>query len=151
MDKLCKAYSLVELIIVVMFIGILAAISVPRMDFAIISKQKVDTVAQKIVADLRRTRQLAISDAAANSQGFEMNMTGSAPYSGYEINNLDTHQTVDTLTIDSDISCTGHKDFNFGPMGNLTGNDFELDVAAHGRSFTITITAATGMVKCVEN
>ncbi len=151
MDKLCKAYSLVELIIVVLFIGILAAISVPRIDFAIISKQKVDTVARKIVIDLRRTRNLAITDAANNSDGFKMKMTGSGPYSGYEIENLDTGEIVDSLTIDSDISCTGNKNFRFGPMGNLTGADFQLDVAAQGRSFTITIISATGMVKCVEN
>ena len=151
MNKLYKAYSLVELIIVVLFIGILATISVPRIDFAIISKQKVDTVAQKIVADLRRTRRLAIADAADNSTGFEMNMIGSVPYSGYEIENLDTHQIVDSLTIESDISCTGGNNFIFGPMGNLTGSDFQLDVAAEGKSFTITITVATGMIKCVEN
>ena len=151
MNKLYKAYSLVELIIVVMFIGILAAISVPRIDFAIVSKQKVDTVARKIVTDLRRARKLAIADAANNSNGFEMEMTGSEPYSGYRIKNLDTLDIVDSLTIDSDISCTGHNNFSFGPMGNLTGSDFQLDIAAQGRSFTITITVATGMVKCVEN
>lgn len=151
MNRLHRAFSIAELIIVVLFIGILAAISIPRINFAIISKQKVDTVARKIVTDLRRTRMLAITDAANNSKGFEMQMTGSQPYSGYEIENLDTRQIVDSLTIESDISCTGHRSFKFGPMGNLTGSDFQLDVAAQGKSFTITITAATGMVKCVEN
>ena len=151
MDKLHKAYSLVELIIVVLFIGILAAICVPRIDFAIVSKQKVDTVAQKIVTDLRRTRRLAISDAANNTIGYELKLTGSGPYTGYEIRNLDTATTIDSLTIDSDISCTGDDEFEFGPMGNLTGSDFQLKVAAQGRSFTITIISATGMVKCVED
>ena len=151
MDKLRKAYSLIELIIIVMFIGILAAISLPRIDFAIVSKQKVDTVAQKIVTDLRRTRRLAIAAAGTNSKGFEMKMTGSQPYSGYEIKSRDTHEIVDSLTIDSDISCTGDKKFRFGPMGNLTNTGFQLKVAAQGRSFTITIIPATGMVKCVEN
>ena len=151
MDKLHRAYSLVELIIIVLFIGVLAAISVPRIDFAIVSKQKVDTVARKIVTDLRRTRRLAIADAANNSKGFEMKMTGSQPYSGYEIANCDTGETVDSLTIDSDVSCTGDNEFEFGPMGNLTGSDFQLKVAAQGRSFTITIITGTGMIKCVED
>ena len=151
MDKLHKAYSLAELIIVILFIGILAAVSVPRIDFAIASKQKVDTVARRIVTDLRRTRNLAIADAANNSKGFEMQMTGSQPYSGYEIENLDTHEIVDSLTIDSNISCTGSLKFKFGPMGNLITSNSQLDVAAQGRSFTITIITATGMVKCVEN
>lgn len=151
MSRLCRAFSLVELIIIVLFIGILATISVPRIDFAIISKQKVDTVARKIVTDLRRTRRLAIADAANNSKGFEMQMTGS-PYSGYVIENLETNEIVDSLTIDPDISCTGGLKFNFGPMGNLLEtSDSQLDVAVQGRSFTITVIAATGMVKCVEN
>ncbi len=151
MDKLRKAYSLVELIIVVLFIGILAAISMPRIDFAVVSKQKVDTVARRIVTDLRRTRRLAIADAANNSKGFEMKMRGSQPYRRYEIMSHDTHEIVDSLTIDSDISCTGDDNFRFGPMGNLTDDDCQLKVAAQGRSFTITIIPATGMVKCVEN
>ena len=151
MNKLHKAYSLVELIIVVMFIGILAAISMPRVDFGIISKQKVDTVARKIVVDLRRTRRLAIADAADNSKGFAMKMKDSQPYRRYIIKNLDTKKIVDSLAIDSYISCTGDNNFKFGPMGNLTDTGFQLKVAAQGRSFTITIISATGMVKCVEN
>ena len=151
MYKQHKAYSLAELILVVLFIGILATVAVPRINFAIISKQKVDTFAEKVVTDLRRTRRLAISDAANNSKGFEMKMTGSQPYSGYEIKSHDTHDIVDSFTIDSDISCTGHDNFRFGPMGNLTDTGFQLQVAAQGRSFTITIVPATGMVKCVEN
>ena len=149
----CKAaYSLTELIIVVIFLGIFAAIAVPRINFAIITKQKSDTVARKIVTDLRRTRTLAISDAANNTEGYALNMTGTAPYSGYEIENLDTSTAVDSHTISSGISVTGGDEFKFGPLGNLlTGSDTELTVSAEDRSFTITIISATGMVKCVEN
>jgi len=151
MNKLHKAYSLVELIIVVMFIGILAAISMPRVDFGIISKQKVDTVARKIVVDLRRTRRLAIADAANNSSGFAMRMNGLQPYTGYEIRNLDTATRIDSLTINASVSCVGGNAFEFGPMGNLTSSNYELKVVAEDRSFTITIIPATGMVKCVED
>ena len=152
MEKSRKAYSLVELIIVVVFLGIFAAIAVPRINFAIITKQKSDTVARKIVTDLRRARTMAISDAANNTEGFALNMTGTAPYSGYEIENLDTSAAVDTHTIASNISVTGGDEFKFGPLGNLlTGSDTEITVSAEGRSFTITIITATGMVKCVEN
>ncbi len=152
MGKHHKAYSLVEFIIIVLFIGILAAITVPRIDFAIVSKQQVDTVTRKIVTDLRRTRGLAISDAANNTSGYELKLTGSGPYTGYDIINLDDSAVVDSFEIDPDVTCTsGDDDFIFGPMGNLTSSEYQLNIAAQGRSFTITIIPATGMVKCVEN
>ena len=146
------AFTLVELILIVLFVGILAFIVVPRMNLSAISKQKADTTARKIITDLRRTRRLAISDAANNTAGFALKMTGSSPYTGYEIENLDTAETVDTHTINSTITCTGGSEFNFGPLGNLlTGSDTQLSVSASGKTFTITITSATGMIKCTEN
>jgi len=144
------AFSLVEAIIIVMFLGIFAAIAVPRLNFAIISKQKADVTAKKIVTDLRRTRRLAISDAANNTKGFELKMNDH--HTTYEIENRDTHETVDSHTIDPSVSCTGDKKFRFGPLGNLKGGSgTELTIAAEGRSFTITLIPATGTIKCVEN
>ena len=116
MIRVRSAYSLVELIIVAIFLGIFAAVAVPRINFAIISKQQADTVARKIVTDLRRTRTLAISDAADNTEGFELDMTGTSPYSGYEIKNIDTAEVVDTHTIASGISCTGGGYSNSAPL-----------------------------------
>ncbi len=146
------AYSLIELVIIVLFLGIFAAIAVPRLNFSAISKQRADTVAWKIITDLRRTRSLAISNAANNTTGFALNMTGSAPYSGYEIQNIDTSAIVDSHTIDSEINCIGGDQFQFGPLGNLkAGSDNQLTVSASGKTFTISITVATGIVKCTEN
>jgi len=153
MAKNEAGYSLAELIIIVMFLGILAAIAVPRLNFAIISRQKADTVARKMVTDLRRTRRLAISDAANNSKGYELKMVGSVPYNEYEIENLDTYETVDSHTTDNvTISCPTGNEFRFGPLGELTsGSGDELTISAEGKSFTITIIPATGAIKCVEN
>jgi len=147
-----NAFTFVELILVVVFLSILMAISVPRLNFAIISKQKADGQARKIVTDLRRTRTLAISDAANNSSGFALNMFGSAPYTAYEIINIDTATTVDSHTINPAVSCTGGANFKFGPLGNLlSASDTELNVSAQGKTFTITIVPTTGMVRCTEN
>lgn len=166
--------TLVELILVVLFLGIFAVIAVPRLQFATLHGKQADTVAKKIVTDLRRTRRLAISDAANNTNGFQLKMIGTSPspvpvpipmlpllaatvpvplgYTGYEIINLNTGTTIDSHTIDSGIRCTGGRYFSFGPLGNLkAGSDTQLTVAAGGKSFTITIISATGMVKCVEN
>ena len=147
-----KAFSLVELILIVIFLGILAAVSMPRLSSAGILKQRADCQARKIVTDLRRTRVLAISDAANNTSGFALSMVGSAPYTAYEIINLNTVTAVDSHTINPAVSCTGGANFRFGPLGNLlSGSDTELSVSAPGKVFTITIVPATGMVRCVEN
>ena len=155
MAKKRTAFSLVELIIIVMWVGILAAIAVPRFNYAIISKQKADTVARKIVTDLRLTRRLAISDAANNTQGYKLQMVVPSPYASYKIIDCSPPPTtVDSLTIDSDVSvtCPVQSNFIFGPLGNLkVGSGTEITVSAGGKSFTITFIAATGAVKCVEN
>jgi prepilin-type N-terminal cleavage/methylation domain-containing protein len=146
------AFSLVESIIVVLIVGVLAVIAIPRFNYAVISKYKAESTAAKVVTDLRRTRSLAISNAATNTAGFALNMTGSSPYSGYEIVNLDTSEVVDSHSIDSAVTCTGGSAFQFGPLGSLkAGSDTQLTIAAEGRSSTITITGATGAIKCVEN
>ena len=140
-----KAFSLVELVIMVLFLGVLAVVALPRMNFGLISKQKADSTARKIVTDLRRTRSLAISNAAENTAGFALN-------TGYQIEDLDSSETVDSHTIDSAVTCNGGQNFEFGPLGNLLdGSDSQLTVSANGKTFTIDIVSATGMIKCTES
>lgn len=147
-----KAYSLIELIIVVAIIAAIALVAVPRLQYAAVHRQKAQTVAHKIVTDLRRTRSLAILHAADNNDGFALNMVGSAPYTSYRIVNLHDSSVVDSHTIDSAISCTGGAQFKFGPLGNLKDESgTQLIVSAQGKICTVTVTAATGMIKCVEN
>ena len=152
MNRQKAAFTLTELILVVIFLGIFAVISIPKLNFAVVSKQIADCHAKKIATDLRRTRSLAISNAAENTTGFALNMIGAVPYFVYEIVNIDTAATIDSHIIDSDVSCAGGNQFEFGPLGNLlSSSDTELTVSAEGKTFTITIISATGMVKCTEN
>jgi prepilin-type N-terminal cleavage/methylation domain-containing protein len=148
------AFSLVELIIVVMLLCICAVIAIPRFNYALISKQKADVTARKIVTDLRLTRRLAISDAANNTMGYELKMAGPIPYRTYEIENIKTTATVASHTVDSSVTLgtpTGIR-FMFGPLGNLNaGSAIQINVSAEGKSFAITINSATGTIKCVEN
>jgi Tfp pilus assembly protein FimT len=77
--------TLVEMIMVAVFLGILSAIAIPRINSASITKKSVETTAKKVVAALRRTRSLAILNAASNSQGYAMSISYSvalAPSSG---------------------------------------------------------------------
>jgi hypothetical protein len=152
MKKRAGAYTIIELIFVVLFLAAFAAIAIPRINFSAITKQKADGIARKITTDLRRTRTLAISSAANNTEGFELHMVGASPYDSYEIKNIDTSEVVDSHTIEPGISCTGGGSFQFGPFGDLlTGSDTSLTVSAEGKTFTISIIAATGTVKCAKN
>jgi Tfp pilus assembly protein FimT len=146
-----NAFSLLELVVIVSIVGILLYIAVPRLKFDTLGGYKADTVARKIVTDLRRTRSLAISDAANNTQGYELRQTSSPK--GYEIINLNTSATVDSHTIDTDIGVTwvGGSGFAFGPLGNQLNATSTLAISAEGRVFDITVVQATGTVKCVKN
>jgi len=149
-----KAYSMVEMIIIVLFIGIFAAIAIPRLNFAIISKYKAETTARKIVTDLRRTRRLAISDAANNTDGFELRMLGGEPHDSYRIKNRDTGEVLEVHEIDSavTVSCSNSNKFSFEPLGNRKGGENgNITVSAEGKTLTITVVRATGMIKCTEN
>jgi Tfp pilus assembly protein FimT len=146
------AFTLAELLIAVLFLGIFAYVAVPRMQTSILDRYKSKSAAQKIVTDLRLARTMAITEAASNTAGFALQMAGTSPYSGYTIVNLASGQTVATHTIDAKIFCSGGTLFKFGPLGNLlVGSDTQLVVSAAGKTSTIGITAATGAAQCVEN
>lgn len=142
-----KGVTLVELLIVVVLIGVMTFVAVPRMGFSLITGSKAQTNAQKIAAAIRYARSLAIADAATNNQGFSLNMTGS-PYTGFQIVNLKTSDVNETGSIASGVSCTGANDFRFGPLGNRLLDSDSLTVSAGGKTYTITVVSATGMVKC---
>jgi len=149
-----RAYSLVELIVVVLSIGILATVVAPRLNIAAITKHKAEAAARKLVIDLRRTRRLAIANAAINTRGFKLKMTKPSPYyTAYEIENMNTGETMDSHTLDSKVLCKADGEFMFGPLGNLrSGSGTQIVLAsAGGKSFAITIIPATGMIKCTEN
>jgi type II secretory pathway pseudopilin PulG len=152
MPRKRRGFSAVELILVGVFLAIFAAIAVPRLSFSGISGHRAETVARKIVTDLRRTRRMAISEAVNNILGYQLNMLGGSPFTGYEIVKVNELDPIESQAIDSDVTVTGGIIFRFGPQGNITlpGN-MELAVSGQGKSFTITVIVATGAVICVEN
>jgi type II secretory pathway pseudopilin PulG len=140
------AYSLVELIVVVLILGALTFIAVPRLNFAALYHKQAHTVAKRIVTDLRRTRTLAIVNAAKHQASFTLSISGL----NYKITDDYNGATVDSQALPQQVHCAGDSNnFTFGPLGNLTSSGKQLDVFAdEGRKYIITITSATGMVGC---
>jgi Tfp pilus assembly protein FimT len=142
-----KGFTLTEAILVVLFIGIFSAIAIPKFNQAVISRYKAETEAKKIVTCLRRTRGLAISNAATNTDGFSLRFQNN-PFTAYEIENLQNGEVVDSYSIDAKVNVSGTGDeFDFGPLGNLTSTYTQITVSAEGKSYIITIISATGMIK----
>jgi Tfp pilus assembly protein FimT len=144
------AYSLVEMIVVVLILGAMTFIAIPRINLTGLHIKQANAVAKKIATDLRRTRMLAISHAANNTKGYNLQMLGPSPYTSYNIVDVNSGSAVDTLTIDSPISCTGGSIFRFGPLGNLLSGSSTtaISVSSGGKTYTITVISATGIVQC---
>jgi Tfp pilus assembly protein FimT len=137
-------YSLIEAIIVVLILGAIAFIAVPRLNFGVLYRKQAHIVAKQIVTDLRRTRTMAITRAANNPTGFTLRITGST----YQIIDDSNSAVVSSQTIDSHITCGGGTEFRFGPLGNLRTSSTPLTVSGEGRTYTITVISGTGIVKC---
>ena len=148
-----SAFSLVELLLIVGILGVFAVIVIPRFNYGTAKQYKAEATAKKIVTDLRLTRSLAISNAANNAIGYQLQMILPTPFTGYKVvDNSPPPTTVASHAIDPDVAVTGAVIFRFEPLGSLlNGIDQQLTVSAAGRSFTITVLGVTGMTKCVEN
>lgn len=143
-----KGYTVAELVVVVLILGVLTCVAVPRLQLGLRDGRQAESTAWKIVTDLRRARSLAILHAATNPQGFALDIRRGA----YHIVDLSNSRIIDSQTIGSRILCEGGSTFEFGPLGALTeGHDKALRISAGDRTFAITIVPATGMVKCTED
>lgn len=117
---------------------------------ASVFRDKSETTANNIASAIRLCRTLAISNAAVNQQGFSLNMTGAGSYTGFQIVNLQTGQTVKSETIPQGVNCVGADDFRFNPLGSRTGENDNLTVSAGGKTYVISVISSTGMVKCTK-
>jgi prepilin-type N-terminal cleavage/methylation domain-containing protein len=147
-----RAYTLVELLLVVLIVSAVACVAVPRLQFGAVHAVDAGTFARKLMTDLRRARAQATLNAAQNTDGYALLLLGDSPYGQYEILNLNNSTVVVLRDIPATVECTGGTRFEFGPLGNLKeGSDTQVQVAGGDRSFTITVISATGAAKCTED
>jgi type II secretory pathway pseudopilin PulG len=144
----CIGFSIVEMLLVVIIIGILAVVAVPRFSMSSVYTKQDEAFIKTLTADLRKTRMMAIANAADNASGFQLRINTSSPKS-YEIRNLQTSQTVETFPINSRITFTGTTQFSFTTLGALNpATSVQLTVTGEHKVWLFDIYGYTGSAKC---
>jgi type II secretory pathway pseudopilin PulG len=149
-----NAHTLTELVLVVLIMGVLAGIAIPRLQFRSVTQKKLAAAAYALAGDLRKTQSLALRDAATNDKGYRLEMVDPSPFFQYYIADDKDDQEVSRKDIDPSLTVTtisGDK-FVFDPYGTMTsGGNSQIKLAADGKSYTITFVTATGAVLCTKN
>jgi len=139
-----KAFTFVELLIVLMLMGILAAVAAPKF-VASMSRYRTESAAKRIVADLQYARQLARSKSASVTFNFEPELDR---YILMNVADIDHPQEEFSVTLTESpyvaqiVSVTGYGAnnrvvFDFYGRPNAAGS---VVVASGGYQATITIT-----------
>lgn len=136
-----SAYSLIEVLFVVMALGVLAAVAIPRLRTEFGAKMKVKTEAERLVSDLRLTRTLAVT----NNANYRLSVTSSSKqYAIYDSTNT---QYGDTRIIEPVITISGDKNFTFEPLGNASASsDTGVSLSAGAFQADVIVVVATGMI-----
>jgi Tfp pilus assembly protein FimT len=143
------AYSLAEVIIVILILGALAFIAVPRLNYGVITQRRAYGVAKTLAAGLRHARTLAITNALIHPTKPTFTLVIDAGNLSYRIVDDFNGAAVDSQTFGKNvtISC-GSCNFQFGPLGNLVSGSSSITVTAGSDSYTITVKSSTGIVEC---
>jgi prepilin-type N-terminal cleavage/methylation domain-containing protein len=135
-----KGMTLIEVIVVMIIIGIVAAIVLPKIDFGgTSSRASVDGAANMIASDIRYAQEFAMANRVSKSVIFT---SGSSVYTFNPTNNLDSSGRLPSgVTINNNFTIT------FNSLGEpTTGGGGSVTVNGSGQTKTISVVNYTGKV-----
>ena len=131
--------TLIEIILVMVIVGILAATLIPRFDFTISTKASVDGAAYMIASDIRYAQEWAMANRVSKTVTFT---NASSVYTFNPASTgMDPSGQLSGATIGTTVT------FTFNSLGEPTaGGGSSVTVSAGGITRTITVTQYTGKV-----
>jgi prepilin-type N-terminal cleavage/methylation domain-containing protein len=143
-----RAFTLVELVVVVLLMGIFAAVATPKFNAAL-SRSRVEAACQRIKADLAWARQTALTKSAAQAVEF---FISPAKYTVTGVADLDRSTAAYSIALDdttyrtSVVSATLGSDaiVQFDRYGQPDSGG-TITLRSGGVTRTVTIDAATGV------
>lgn len=139
-----KGLTLIELAIVVMILGILAGIAIPR--FGSSSSRTSYMLARQLVLDLRYTRSLAVTSGYAHFLKFFPE--GASEYESYAIfkDGYPEEQVSDTKRIPSGLVCSSTQErIYFYSLGNANVGGQVITIDDGESQHHVYIISSTGM------
>jgi len=139
-----KAFTLIEIIITVLLVGILAAAVIPRLGgMDVIDRLRARAIAHEIAVDMGYARRLAITHSEDYAIQFDFALGTYDILTGVPLQSIGKDFPK---AVPQRVTLSGTNQFTFERLGNTTAGG-TVQVSGSTQIFNITVDAVTGSVR----